>query len=213
MPNERIDLAGVRVGHLVAVKPDGYKQTASGSRQYFWLCRCDCGKECRVDGCCLRRATTKSCGCRAHPTKHGMANHPLYGVWCGMRSRCQNPRHKNYRDYGGRGIKVCERWRNSFQSFYEDMGDRPTKTHTIERIDNNADYSPANCRWATRAEQNENSRQTRLLTFKGVTLSLGKWAKRIGIDRKTLGCRLDRFGWSVERALSTPARPIRRRVA
>lgn len=210
MSTKRIDLAGVRVGSLVAIKPDGFKQTAGG-RQYFWLCKCDCGNTCRVDGCCLRRASTKSCGCKKNGLKHGMATHPLYVVWLGMKGRCTNPNHKNYEDYGGRGIRVCQRWLDSFQAFYDDMGERPGPNYTIERKDNNGPYEPSNCCWVTRASQNENTRQTRLLTYLGATLSIGKWAKRLGIHRKTITARIDRYGWSVERALRTPARKITRR--
>lgn len=133
-----------------------------------------------------------------------MTDHPLYVVWCGIKARCYNPAHKNYADYGGRGIRMCDAWRDSFAAFYSDMGDRPTKRHTIERKENDGDYEPGNCTWATRAEQNENTRQTRLLTFAGITLSIGKWANRLGMQRRTLGNRIDRLGWSIERALTTP---------
>lgn len=199
-----IDLTGARIGKLTVVKPDGFKQTASGARQYFWTCKCECGKECRIDGCCLRRASTKSCGCTVSNYRHGMANHPLYSVWLGMKQRCLNKNHKNYQDYGGRGVKICQRWLESVANLHADMGDRPTSKHTIERRNNAGDYEPENCYWATRAEQNENTRQTRLLTFQGKTLSVGKWAKALGMGRKTLTSRIDRLGWSVEKALSTP---------
>lgn len=212
-----IDLAGKRFGRLEVTSFAGFKETASGSRQYRWNCRCECGNEISVDGCCLRRGSAISCGCSPRHRQsapgyeaHGLASHPLYGVWCAMKQRCNNPNHKNFAEYGGRGVAICERWL-SFQNFMDDMGNRPSPAHTIERRDNNGLYSPENCVWATRSEQNENTRQTKLITFDGVTLSRGKWARRLGLHRKTLACRLDRLGWSVERTLTTPARPIRQR--
>lgn len=135
---------------------------------------------------------------------HGMKSHPLYKKWCAIKTRCFNPNCKDYHHYGGRGIVICEEWRNSFAAFLRDMGERPTMQHTIERIDNSKGYEPGNCRWATRAEQTENTRQTRLITFCGVTLSLAKWAKRIGVSSGTLKSRIDDLGWSIERALTTP---------
>jgi len=202
---DRIDLAGKKIGRLTVVSFSHVKRTGSGATQHFWNCTCECGAEKKVDGCCLRRESTLSCGClaRERSTTHGLADrHPVYNVWLAMRRRCGNPRDK---DYGGRGITVCDRW-NDFAVFLADMGDRPTPDHTIERIENDKGYSPDNCKWATRAEQNENTRQTKLITFNGVTLSRGKWAKRLGIHGRTLRSRLDKLGWSVERALTTPAK-------
>ena len=213
----RIDLTGKRVGRLTVLFEGHVKQTASGAKQYFWLCKCDCGKEVFVDGCCLRRGTTTSCGCysRDRSTKHGLAKrnrktgeteHWIYKLWHGMKARCYNPNHKNYVDYGGRGITVCERWLNSVEAFYADMGDRPSDKHSIDRIDNDGPYSPDNCRWATMAEQNEGTRQTHLITASGITLSIGKWAKRLGVSRRTIASRIGKLGWSPERAVTTPVR-------
>lgn len=221
MPRKRIDLVGNRVGRLTVLSAGPVKRTRTGTR-YFWNCRCDCGEEVTVDACCLRRESTRSCGCFARElhTKHGMAvrdrfpdgrkEHPVYVIWSAIKARCFNPRHSSFSEYGGRGITMCIRWKQSFSAFHDDMGDRPTPKHTIERNDNSGNYEPGNCRWATRAEQNENTRQTRLLTYDGTTLSVGKWARRLGVDRKTITARLDRYGWSVERALSTPTRPTQR---
>lgn len=193
-----IDLRGVRVGRLVVQRFDGYDTSQSG-------------KEVRVDGCCLRRKSTQSCGCMARDlhTTHSLSGHYIYSIWLAIKQRTGNHKHKNFADYGGRGIKMCDRWRESAEAFFADMGERPTPKHTVERRDNDGDYEPGNCYWATRAEQNENTRQTRILEFNGVRLSVGKWAKRLGIQRKTITSRLDRLGWSVERALTTPARPKR----
>lgn len=124
-----------------------------------------------------------------------------YIVWRRMRDRCINPKNKRYARYGGRGIVVCERW-NDFASFRQDMGLRPSPQHTIERIDNNGNYEPFNCRWATRLEQNNNQSHTRRLTALGRTLSVSGWAREIGITRESLRDRLAR-GMSVEDALTT----------
>jgi len=120
-----------------------------------------------------------------------------------MTKRCTNPNEKDWAGYGGRGIRVCERWRASFANFLADMGQRPTEKHTIEREDNDGDYSPDNCRWATRAEQVVNQRSNRILTFKGRSMPVSEWAKVTGINYGTLLTRITRLGWSVKRALST----------
>lgn len=119
-----------------------------------------------------------------------------------MLGRCTNPNNRDFVLYGGRGIRVCARWSASFESFLADMGERPTKRHSIDRIDNNGDYEPGNCRWATPLEQNRNRRNTRLVTFKGETLALAEWSQRTGIAYHTLKSRLLK-GWDSARALTT----------
>jgi len=121
-----------------------------------------------------------------------------------MIQRCSNPNHPDYRHYGGRGIRVCERWLQA-ETFLADMGERPSAQHTLERKDNNGPYSPDNCRWATQIEQCQNLRKSRLLEYQGETLTIAEWARRAGLSPGALWGRLDR-GWSVERALTTPAR-------
>jgi hypothetical protein len=170
------------------------------SRRY-WLCVCTCGKQSVVDGKELR--TGRSTGCyRCRAKKHGMRDKPEYVVWKRMKSRCEQTTNQDFRHYGGRGIRVCDEWQ-SFASFYRDMGPRPTPKHTIERIKNHLGYSKDNCRWATRKEQARNTRRNRLLTLHGVTKSIPDWAELVGVSYQTIGQRL-RYGWSVERALTTP---------
>lgn len=123
--------------------------------------------------------------------------------WSAMIARCCSPSHTSYADYGGRGVAVCERWRHSFSNFLEDMGDRPSERHSIDRIDNNGNYEPSNCRWATTREQRRNSRQNRLLTFNGETLIVSDMAAKYGLKTHSLFTRL-RLGWSLEKALLTP---------
>lgn len=124
-----------------------------------------------------------------------------YGIWSGMKSRCSNPNDPTYRNYGGRGIDVCERWM-LFENFLADMGERPEGL-SLDRIDNNSGYRPGNCRWTTMKVQRRNSRQTRFIEHRGVVLPVTDWASRVGLDRNVLFARL-RIGWSVERALETP---------
>ncbi len=197
-----IDLVGYRFGRWrVLARASNCNGTAR------WLCRCDCGTEKDVSGVTLRQGQSKSChhcARRGDPTVHGHARGgnrtKTYRCWEGMIARCCNPAKTNYSRYGGRGIAVCDRWRQSFQAFMDDMGPKPTGT-TIERIDNDGHYEPGNCRWATHTEQQRNLRTNRLLTHKGHTACVAEWADHIGLNANTLRARL-RLGWSTERALT-----------
>lgn len=126
-----------------------------------------------------------------------------------MRQRCNDPGSKSYARYGGRGIKVSERW-DSFPNFLADMGSRPSPRHSLERIDNAKGYEPGNARWATATEQANNRRSSRLITYQGETLTSAEWTRRTGLARHIIEQRLDKLGWSVERAFTTPVRPLRR---
>lgn len=206
-----VDLAGQRFGRLTVTGP---------YRKRYWTCVCDCGTSAEVFGGSLTQGLTRSCGCLRNETTaaRNRANAtgqkerlPEFNVWVMMRARCQDPDGKSYDRYGGRGIKVCERWA-SFKAFFEDMGSRPTADHQIDRIDNDGPYSPENCRWATRIEQCNNRSDNRPITYQGVTRTLAEWARETGIKVHTIGARIDRLGWGVERSLTTPVRPMRRRV-
>ncbi len=193
-----IDITGKRFSKLVVKECAGRDKHGKA----IWRCICDCGNENIIVGSDLRRGHTISCG-HAKNLKHGMARtknlHPLYKLWVGMKQRCTNPKATAYKDYGGRGIAVCERWRNSFENFLADMEERPEGT-SLNRIDNDGGYSPDNCKWATKVEQGKNQRNNRMLTFEGRTMCLSEWARELDIDRKTIRDRLNR-GWSMRKVL------------
>lgn len=157
----------------------------------------------------LRSGKTKSCGCLRIDTgknsaTHGYSGGRTYNIWAGMKSRCLNQNLEKWKDYGGRGITVCQRWIDSFESFLEDMGDAPDG-FTLDRKENSGNYEKSNCRWATSSDQANNTRQNRFLEFNGKRMTISHWADEIGIDSHILYNRLRR-GWSVERAITEPPR-------
>ena len=208
-----IDITGRTFGRLTAISHE--RAFSHGRMKVYWLCVCECGGSARLTGDQLRRGVVQSCGClqrertAAANRTHGLSGTRLYNQWHHMVRRCYDPSLRSYRDYGGRGIVVCERWRDSFAAFVADMGDPPTRHHTIERVDNSGNYEPANCRWATRQEQNNNTRRNHLVSYQGVTRTISEWAKAIGIRPALLQARLSRLGWPVSRALTEPPNPRR----
>jgi hypothetical protein len=196
------DLSGRRFGQLTA-------KTYLGNRR--WLCVCDCGRETAVTNYALKDGTTKSCGCRHYAGTHGMARHPLYRLWNNMVDRCYDPKCHAYPNYGGRGIRVCERWRNSPAAFIADVSPRPSPKHTIDRVNNDGDYEPGNWRWATPTQQHRNTRKNRVIQYRGETRCLADWADVFGLLSKTIGRRLD-AGWDVGRAFTTPVGPSSSRL-
>jgi hypothetical protein len=199
------NITGQRFGRLIAIELAGKDH----SKKPLWRCHCDCGNEPVIRGESLRSGHYVSCGCyRAEhgifSRTHGKTGTRTYDIWCGLITRCTNPNDHAYPQYGGRGIKMYEQWRHSFAAFYADMGDAPSNSHSLDRINNDGDYEPANCRWATRTEQNRNRRQGLTLTFHGETLPMAEWAERLGISYHTLYSRIHQLHWDAERALTTP---------
>lgn len=173
-----------------------------------WECRCVCGRTGIVQGGQLRGGFSTSCGCfnREVITSHGYSHAPrekkkTYDSWQAAKNRCFRKRDKDYPRWGGRGITMCARWANSFEAFLEDMGPCPPGT-SIDRIDNNGNYEPGNCRWATALEQASNTRANRLITHDGRTQTLTAWARERGINPQTISERINR-GWESPRLLET----------
>jgi len=199
-------LVGQRFGRLEVVEYLG----SDRHHNTLWLCRCECGQEKRVHGPCLKSGNTISCGCvmrekvAKRSSTHGCARvgrlTPEFRTWVSMRFRCRDTRHANY---GGRGIRVCDRWDQSFEAFLQDMGPRPSDQHSLDRIDVNGDYEPHNCRWATVKQQLRNKRGNRLLTCRGETKTLAEWCEITGQKWHTITGRIMR-GWGVEDAIFRP---------
>jgi hypothetical protein len=192
------DLTGRRFGRLIAIGPVGIYKFSTGS-YVRWLCKCDCTGETVVISASLVGGHTTSCGCRLAEIKrdvwkntrtHGAAHKiPEYGVWGRMHSRCKNPSDPSYFRYGGRGINVCDRWKD-FANFSADMGLRPSSVHSIERIDNDGNYEPGNCRWATKKEQANNRRTSARITLFGRTQTLAQWAEELGMPQQIISYRV-----------------------
>lgn len=203
----RKEWIGKRFGMLLVIARNG--TGASGSR---WLCKCDCGKETTISLCNLHRGKNSiSCGCMSsrhfigqRSKTHGGSKTETYRIWCGMIRRCEYKQHRHYHQYGGRGIKVCPEWRNSYEQFLKDMGERPANK-SIDRIDTNGDYCKQNCRWATHLEQASNTRSNHLITCDGKTLNITQWGRLIGLDSRVIHKRL-KMGWDVKSAVSTPSK-------
>ena len=192
------DLTGRRFGQLTVLR--FAERTRHGAT---WATRCDCGTEKEVLGYKMLSGLAVSCGCKKGRRTHGLSATPIAKVWTQMIQRCTNSRLKEFKNYGGRGIVVCARWLASLEAFVKDMGPQPSPRHTVERMDNDGAYTPENCRWATRRDQNRNYRRNRRITHNGVTLPMVDMARKHGLQPNTLRTRLDR-GWPLWRAV-TPA--------
>lgn len=199
-------MIGRRFGRFVVIDKGPKHYKPSGQSCNTWLCKCECGNTKIVNGYCLRKGITKSCGCilkEGIRRTHGKSHTRLHNAWCHMRARCKDKNSKDYKDYGGRGITVCEEWDKSFESFYKwSMENGYTDELSIDRIDVNGNYEPSNCRWATNKEQARNTRKNRLLTFNGETKTMAEWSEITGLRPGTIQYRLDKIGWPVEKALT-----------
>ena len=194
-------------------------ESTPGNRGKRWLCQCECGNQTIARNDSLKNGRSKSCGCYKNEQAskrivsinktHGMNNTPEHMCWKGLMNRCNNKNSPSYKDYGCRGIKVCESWKK-FENLYKDMGKRPEGT-SIDRIDVNGDYCPENCRWATIEEQSRNKRDNIHIEYKGQTKILTDWAKEINISVQTLYKRLYDYGYSVEEAFNSKLNEVRRK--
>lgn len=185
----------------------------------FVRCACECGRNTVVRHVYLKNGHTTSCGCRkAEARAEALARRRLVAVtgtpehvaWIAMIGRCHSGTNRNFHNYGARGIRVCPEWRTSFHAFLSHVGHRPSKAHSIDRIDNNRGYEPGNVRWATMAQQQNNKRGLRLLTYNGETLPLMSWARRFGLPQPRLHQRIVTLGWDLHRAFTEPIRKYHR---
>lgn len=209
-----IDETGNRYGRLVVLE----KTNCHRNSQYWWRCICDCGNEVIVPGYRLRNGTTKSCGCfgKEHAVlmgkakrTHGHSRTPLYSIWIGMKERCFNENNWAYSYYGGRGVTICDEWRNDFSAFYEWAIENgydetaPSRQCTLDRINNSGNYEPSNCRWVGTYEQANNRRDNRRLVFNGVPHTFTELASITGLPRELIRGRFYR-GWSTDEIFNTP---------
>lgn len=202
-----IEMTGQRVGRWTV----GEKAHVGKYGLQFWWCTCDCGTVRAVKGSYLRDGRTNSCGCLRREQSsdrlkdHGLSKHRLFGTWSAMMSRCYNPKDAAYDRYGGRGIEVAKRW-HDVKHFIADNDAKALEGLSIDRIDNDGNYSPKNTRWATRLQQSRNRKSNVYLTHEGLTMTLFEWAAKVGIAPRTLWARIKQSGWSVERALTEPVK-------
>lgn len=198
-----VDLTNNKYGRLKVLKINGKQKT-----KITWLCRCDCGKILVVTGESMKSGNTLSCGCMRSEMvsnknrSHNMSKTPIYHVWQAMKNRCLSSNDKQFKDYGGRGICVCDKWK-TFEGFYEDMGESYRSWLTIERIDRNGNYCLENCTWADRITQGNNTSRNRLEIVDGITDTVANHARRYGHTYSTVQHRLQR-NWNVEEAFKTP---------
>lgn len=214
------DITGQKFGRLTAIKFINKEKNKNGKYRYYWLFKCDCGKEIILRKDCviykikrnniIYRGNTISCGCGF---KHGMFGTRFYTIYHGIKNRCLNNKVREYKHYGARGIKVCDRWLN-FENFRDDMYNSylehikkyGEKNTTINRINNDGDYEINNCKWATSKEQANNTRRNHLLTFNNETLNISQWAKKLNFNYYILWKRINQYNWSIEKSLTTSVR-------
>ena len=212
------DLTGRRFGSLTVIRRSEDYVQGNGRRRAKWLCLCDCGTEKEIIGENLRCGKTLSCGCFQKKkasdslTKHGETDTRLYNVWCAMKRRCNNSSVPEYKNYGGRGIKVCDEWNREYGEFkewalregYDD--NLPRGVCTLDRIDVNGNYEPDNCRWVTQKHQMNNVRYNVNIEYGGCNHTLAEWANIFGIKYATLRERIFNYGYTFEEAVTKPVR-------
>lgn len=200
-----INLAGQKFGRLTVVK--FFEKRGHNT---YWLCKCDCGNEKIICKYSLTSGKTKSCGClnseisRKNHTSHNLSKTRIYNIWVKMKSRCLNSNDFKFKNYGGRGILICDEWKNDFKTFYDwSIANGYADNLTIDRIDNNGNYEPKNCRWATAKEQANNKRNNKRLTYNNMSLTVSEWSNLLNLPTSTIESRIYKHHWSVQKALST----------
>ena len=205
------EMIGMRFGRYEILKVVGVDK----HQKVLFECRCDCGNIRNISRNALVTGNTKSCGClnlekiklpKTHGETAGHTVTPTYRAWLNAKQRCNNPKNAEWHIYGEKGIKMCPEWEQSYEKFLADVGRKPGREYSIERIRSNGDYEPGNVKWATAAEQSRNTSQTRLIEYNGKTQCLTDWATELGFNARTLGSRLNVGGWSVEKAFTTPCK-------
>lgn len=200
-----IDLTGQRFGNLTVIE-----RAENRGKETQWKCLCDCGAIGVFQANNLRSGHTKSCGCLkkiSHNKTHGKSGTRLYYIWHGMKNRCSNPTVRDYKSYGGKGVKVCEEWQD-FQKFHDwayssgYIEDAERGKTTLDRIDLNGNYCPRNCRWITNKEQQNNRSNNIFVTYNGKKQTLSQWSEKLGIPYLTLRKRIVELGWDTERAFT-----------
>lgn len=191
------DHSNEKFGRLTVLETE--RRAKSGSRERVWArCKCECGRESWIRLDSLRGGTTRSCGCHQGPVSHGQtrnrSNSKAYSSYKAMKQRCFDKKHAKYPYYGGRGITVCDRWKNSFEAFLTDMGQPPSGTEIDRYPNNDGNYEPGNCRWATRIEQARNKRNVQMIEHEGQSLPIGAWAMRFGVPSGTFHNWCARYG-------------------
>lgn len=201
-----IDISGEKYGRLTAIK----RLPKENDEKTKWLCKCDCGEVSEVNLSDLRAGKTKSCGCfRRELTSKMRESHKktdtrLYSIWSSMKTRCYNPKSESYPDYGGRGIKVCDKWKENFEEFYHWANKNGYREHlTLDRIENDENYCPENCRWATGLQQGRNKRNNIIIKINNSERLLLEWCEIFGIRYDIVYGRI-RWGWNPIKALVTP---------
>lgn len=210
-----IDLTGQTFGRITVVS-----RATNKGKQTMWNCVCGCGKKVIAFGANLKTLHTQSCGCfrkeatSVYKTTHGSTIKSVdveYSAWINMKSRCYNKLNVRFDRYGGRGIIVCDRWKYSFENFLKDVGKRPSSKHSIDRTNNDLNYTPSNVKWATDEEQANNRPQAKKITHNGITLSRSQWSRKLNGCDYLVHARINKLNWSEEKAVSTPVRSFKKR--
>ena len=203
------DLTGKKFGKLIVLEFSYEKFFNCGTKHNYWLCKCECGNKKIISANNLKNNHTQSCGClpkekaKNNFTTHNLSNTLLYRKYSGIKRRCYNKNEKSYNNYGGRGIIMCDEWKNDFKAFYDwSMMHGYADNLTIDRIDVNGNYEPNNCRWITNKEQQNNKRNNHYITYNNETHTITEWAKKLNISVKALSWRVNNKKWSLEKAMT-----------